>query len=160
MANLFANTQRVRVARPSKRAKLRNRDLDNFVTAEDIIKAVAEIAGCLPSEVRTGDIKMSPNGLGTAWVQCPLVAANKVDKTGRIQVGWMIARVGALEQRSLQCFRCMEKGYVRSKCTNPVDRSKTCYRCGRDTRPACAPPSPSLYTGRAQSQSSARECGL
>jgi threonine aldolase len=64
MANLFANTPGVRVARPSKRAELRVRNLDDSVTAENITKAVAEIGDCSLSEVRTGDIKMFPNELG------------------------------------------------------------------------------------------------
>jgi hypothetical protein len=128
LANLFAARKGVKVARPSKRGELRVRDLDDSVTAEDIAKAVAESGGYSLTEVKVGEVKMSPVGLGTAWVQCPLVAANKLDKVGRIQVGWVKARIGALEQRPLQCFKCLERGHLRSRCPNKEDRSKACYR--------------------------------
>jgi hypothetical protein len=63
MANLFANAPGIKVARPTKRADLRVRDLHDSATVEDVSKA--EGGGCLPTEVKMEDIQRSPAGLGT-----------------------------------------------------------------------------------------------
>ncbi|XP_011859480.1 PREDICTED: serine/arginine-rich splicing factor RS2Z32-like [Vollenhovia emeryi] len=68
----------------------------------------------------------------TVWVQCPLAVAKKVAEKRRIRVGWASARVELLDARPLVRFRCLERGHVRQQCRNPVDRSNTCYRCGRE----------------------------
>ncbi|EFN83522.1 hypothetical protein EAI_03955, partial [Harpegnathos saltator] len=28
------------------------------------------------------------------------------------------------------CFRCLEQGHVRERCSSAVERSDLCYRCG------------------------------
>lgn len=92
---------------------------------------VSKSGGCSPIDVKVGTIKTDPNGMGTAWVRCPLAAANKIAAAGaRIFVGWVRARMDILEQRPLQCFKCLEGGHVRSRCPNSTDRSDLCYRCG------------------------------
>ncbi|TGZ47951.1 hypothetical protein DBV15_12204 [Temnothorax longispinosus] len=70
------------------------------------------------------------NGLNTAWIKCPLAAHYVIQKDKKLQVGWFMVRVQALESRLLQCFKCLEGGHVRAQCTNAVDRSSQCYRCG------------------------------
>jgi hypothetical protein len=47
--------------------------------------------------------------LGTAWVQCPVEAALAISRIGKIQIGWVKARAEVLQDRPLQCFRCLEK---------------------------------------------------
>ncbi|KMQ85415.1 putative 50 kda protein in type i retrotransposable element r1dm [Lasius niger] len=79
---------------------------------------------------------MSPNGVSTAWVKCPLAAANKIVDLGKIQIGWAIATAQLLDARPLQCFKCLEGGHVRARCPNTADRSQQCYRCGKDDHKA------------------------
>lgn len=47
-------------------------------------------------------------------------------------IGWVSARVERLESRPLQCYRCLEFGHVRQRCTGEVNRTGECYRCGGD----------------------------
>lgn len=65
-------------------------------------------------------------------MRCPVTAANKIMEKGKIQVGWVNARVTLLDPRPLQCFKCLEGGHVRDQCKSTVDRSSRCYRCGRE----------------------------
>ncbi|XP_070168805.1 uncharacterized protein [Polyergus mexicanus] len=131
LCRVFAGKEEVRLARPVRKAELRLRGLDRSLTAAGIAAAVAGGGGCAAEEVRVGDIKFPTRGLGTAWVQCPLRAANKVAAARAIQVGWSRAQVELLDKRPLQCFRCLEKGHVQQHCSSPIDRRGCCYRCGK-----------------------------
>ncbi|XP_012227645.1 uncharacterized protein [Linepithema humile] len=134
MCSLFADRPEIRINRPQKMGEIRIRDLVPSATAESVAQAVAEKGRCSPTEVKVGDIKPSPTprDLPTAWAKCPLRAANKVAQEGHIAInGLFRARVEFLEVRPLQCFKCLEKGHIRAKCSNTtVDRSDLCYRCG------------------------------
>jgi hypothetical protein len=92
---------------------------------------VAKAGACTPAEVKVGQIRPAPSGVHSAWVQCPLASANQIAGVGRVRMGWMVARATLLTQRPLQCFRCLERGHVRERCTSQVDRSGACYRCGK-----------------------------
>ncbi|KMQ83300.1 gag-like protein, partial [Lasius niger] len=121
----------LRVTRPVKRAELRVFGLDDATTPEDVIQAVAEVGGCLAGDIKVGKINQSPVGrLGSIWVQCPASAAKKVVGSSPIPIGWIRARVEALEARPLQCFGCLGVGHTRAQCKEEVDRSGLCYRCG------------------------------
>nr|XP_012150535.1 PREDICTED: uncharacterized protein LOC105663797 [Megachile rotundata] len=91
---------------------------------------MASAGGCLPGEVRTGEIRHNPVGLGTLWVRCPAAAGRKIALAGHLVVGWTRVLVDALKARSLQCYRCLELRHVRQRCTSTVDRSGRCYMCG------------------------------
>lgn len=41
-------------------------------------------------------------------------------------------KVEVLEDRPLQCYCCLEGGYVAARCPNQEDRSNKCYRCGQE----------------------------
>lgn len=110
LTTLFEGNEEVRIARPTKTAELRIKDLDDSVTAEEVALAVAESGECLVGEVKTGIVSRAPNGLGTIWMRCPLMAANRVAAAGHIRVGWANARVELLDVRPLQCFKCLEGG--------------------------------------------------
>lgn len=120
-----------RVTRPVKRADLRIAGLDESVTKPELIVAIASSGGCSQEECRIGEIRRAPSGLGTVWVNCPATAAKKLAETGRMKVGWVMARVEALLPRPLLCFRCLETGHTRARCTAPQDRGNRCYRCGQ-----------------------------
>lgn len=123
------NSEDVRIARPNKCAELRISELDESITSSEVAAAVAKAGGCLPEEVKTGVIRLSPSGLGSLWLRCPVVVAKKV-AASRLLVGWVSARVDLLEPKPTRCYKCMELGHVRARCPTEVDRSNTCYRCG------------------------------
>lgn len=82
------------------------------------------------------------------------MAAIKGAEGGSIQVGWTKAKVELLEPRSLRCFKCLAKGYVRETYPDTQDRSRKCYRCdvsGHVARSCTAPPKCPICTdlGRA-----------
>ncbi|XP_047025544.1 uncharacterized protein LOC124634165 [Helicoverpa zea] len=136
------NPEDVRVSRPVKTAEVRIAGLDDSVTSEEVVAAVARSGECLPEKVRAGDIRADATGLGVVWVRCPVASAKKIADNGRLLVGWVSARVKLLQPRALRCFRCLEKGHVRAKCTAEVDRSDLCYRCGQPAHKAaqCSAP--------------------
>ncbi|XP_011860719.1 PREDICTED: uncharacterized protein LOC105557924 [Vollenhovia emeryi] len=130
MRAVVGNREGVKVTRPAKMAEIRVRDLDDSITVADVREAVAEAGGCILQDVKAGEIKLAPNGLGTIWIQCPLASAKKAAAAGRIKIGWIRARLELLENRPLICFRCLERGHVRAQCRSKVDRSELCCRCG------------------------------
>ncbi|XP_011688390.1 PREDICTED: uncharacterized protein LOC105450304 [Wasmannia auropunctata] len=97
----------------------------------DVAEAVASLGGCAPEELSVGAIRLAPNGLGTAWLRCPLRVAQAAAKTSRVTVGWARCRVEVLPARPLQCFRCHLAGHVGAACGSRDDRSDCCYKCGR-----------------------------
>ncbi|XP_011858653.1 PREDICTED: uncharacterized protein LOC105556182 [Vollenhovia emeryi] len=103
MKSVLVNREGVKVTRPQKMAELRIKDLDDSISEEEVRGVVAREAECDPTDVRVGKIRVAPNGLGTAWVQCPLTEAKKVSAKRRIRIGWVIARVEILEARPLVC---------------------------------------------------------
>ncbi|XP_029053689.2 uncharacterized protein LOC114881157 [Osmia bicornis bicornis] len=126
----------VRVSRPMKMGEMRISGLDNSVTPVEVAAALAAVGGCAPADLKVGEIRISPARLGTVWAKCPLTALKKIAASGRILVGWSSARVEALSARPLHCFRCLEKGHVRQRCTCVVDRSDRCYVCGESDHKA------------------------
>ncbi|XP_076388090.1 uncharacterized protein LOC143264501 [Megachile rotundata] len=104
--------------------------LDASVTTKEVVDAIVAATGCGTGDIRAGEVRMSPSGLGTVWVRYPLAASNKIVAARRIRVGWLSVRVEALPTRPLQCYRCLEAGHVRQRCIGHDDRSDRCYRCG------------------------------
>lgn len=35
-----------------------------------------------------------------------------------------------MEERPLQCYKCLHRGHVRAQCKSEIDRTGNCYRCG------------------------------
>ncbi|XP_025261901.1 uncharacterized protein LOC112637121 [Camponotus floridanus] len=122
----------VRVSRPVKLAELRVAGLDDSITPTEVQQAIAAAGGCSVGEVKVGKINLSPAGrLGSVWARCPAAAAKMVVDAGHLPIGWIRARVEALEPRPLQCFKCMGVGHSRAHCKAETDRSGLCYRCGQ-----------------------------
>ncbi|XP_061724529.1 uncharacterized protein LOC133530577 [Cydia pomonella] len=121
----------VHVQRPVKCAEIRIMGLDDSVSSEEVVAAVAADGGCPAEAIRSGVISRAPSGSGSLWLSCPVVAAKKITEAARIRVGWISARVVLLEAKPLRCYRCLEAGHVGAKCDREVDRSQLCYRCGK-----------------------------
>lgn len=120
----------MKIDRLTKIAELRLKGIDESITPLEITAAVTEIGGCEIEEVRVGDKRMSPAGVETAWLKCPLSAANRIVAVERMQIGWALVTVQLLDNRPLQCYKCLEGDRVRQRCPNDVDKNRQCYRCG------------------------------
>ncbi|XP_059061645.1 uncharacterized protein LOC131854540 [Achroia grisella] len=121
----------VQVSRPTKTAEMRIMGLDDSVTTQDIAEAVARDGECVPDEVKAGEIRLNPSGLGTCWVRAPILVVKKITTAARIKVGWVSAPVELLRQRPLRCFKCLQTGHVRMRCPHEGDRSGLCFRCSK-----------------------------
>lgn len=106
----------VKVTRPTKMAELRLSGLDDMTESQNVAEAMAAVGGCATWEVQVGNIRRTRGGLGTVWVRCPAVAARKLAGAGRVQVGWVMARVEALRARPIQCFKCLRTGHTIGNC--------------------------------------------
>lgn len=120
-----------KIARPTKCAEFRILGLDDSVTKDDLVAAVARQGGCSLEAIKVGEIKSTFQGTGVVLVSCPMSSAKKLALEGRLLVGWVSARVELLQARPLRCYRCLENGHVRAQCTAETDRSEECYRCGQ-----------------------------
>ncbi|XP_059054034.1 uncharacterized protein LOC131848221 [Achroia grisella] len=121
----------VQVSRPTKTAEMRIMGLDDSVTPGDIADAVARDGECSPDEVKAGEIRLNPSGLGTCWVRAPIMVVKKITTAARIKVGWVSAPVELLKQRPLRCFKCLQTGHVRLRCPHEGDRSGLCFKCSK-----------------------------
>lgn len=54
----------VRIERSTKMAELRLKGLEESISAAEIQESVAREGGCNKSDVKVGDMRMSPNGTG------------------------------------------------------------------------------------------------
>jgi len=141
----------VRVTRPFKTAEIRVKDIMDSISAVEVAAAVAEQGDCSAAEVRVGPVRPGTNRLGTAWVRCPLAAANKLTRKGSLTLaGWSRARIEGLPERPVTCFRCLRMGHVRATCPGGADLGGACYRCGESghlARDCGAPPKCPLCSG-------------
>jgi len=123
LRSVLADKQGVTVIRPQKTAEIRVRDLEDSISADEIAAVLTERGGCHPEEVRVGPIPQTPNGMGSAWLRCPLTVANTVVRGGSITIGWTRVKVEMLPERPLRCYKCWGKGHVWAACTSTEDRS-------------------------------------
>lgn len=54
----------------------------------------------------------------------------KVVKGYRLLVGWTSAHVKLLDAKPMMCFKYLELGRARARCTSVVDGSDQCFWCG------------------------------
>ncbi|XP_050561233.1 uncharacterized protein LOC126912585 isoform X2 [Spodoptera frugiperda] len=154
-ADLFAAKLRegiadvAKVARPVKSATLEVVDLDDSVSMNEVVAAIAAAGGCSVEAVHGRTIWTGRRGLGMTRVDCPVTAAKAVlNRTkGRLLIGFSSAVVRALEEQPLRCFKCFGTGHTRYMCPSSAERADTCYRCGKSghlaascdaTTPHCA----------------------
>jgi len=132
LKEVLPDRDKIRISQPTTKADLKISGLDS-VTKQEVVEVIADLDKCNSDNIKAGDIRWMPNGLGVIWVQCPANTANRVTAFGKIKVGWTIAKIEVLPSRLLQCFRCWNYGHVRYSCTSTIDRSNHCYRCGSST---------------------------
>lgn len=111
---------------------LRVKNIIDSTSVEEVIEEISRLGQCKAEEVRAGEIRAAPNGLGTLWLQCPLAAANRAAAAGKLELGWSSPVVVALEPRETRCFRCLERGHIQTACPNDTERRNMCYRCSKE----------------------------
>ncbi|XP_047533400.1 uncharacterized protein LOC125068340 [Vanessa atalanta] len=126
------------VVRPIRKVDIKVTGLDDSVTKEKIIAAVAREGSCPAEMLRCGDISRGPGYMGMVFVSCPIAVAKKLSDAGRLLVGWSSARVYVLEQRPLRCYKCMGLGHTKALCPFSAERGGLCYRCGVDGHKSAA----------------------
>lgn len=131
LREVMADKEGVHITRPTMMAEIRVRDLNDSVEPHQVADAIARAGNCSPDDIRTGVVQFTGRGMGTLWVRCPLAVANKMVAAKKIRLGWINARIEALEQRPLQCYRCLEKRHVQAQCSSGTSRADCCYRCGK-----------------------------
>jgi len=117
------------VSRPVVKADIRITGFDESVIKDEILTMTTELGECLAGDVKVGSFRSMRNGLNMTWVQCPLSAALKVARKGKVNLGWSVARVELMKARPVQCFK-WNFGHVRNNCSSPVDRTGHCFKCG------------------------------
>ncbi|XP_047041534.1 uncharacterized protein LOC124645717 [Helicoverpa zea] len=135
-ADLFATKLReavadtAMVARPVKCVALEVTDLDDSVTQEEVVAAVAAAGGCPVASVKGRAIRPGRRGMGTVRLECPVVAAKAVLAKGRLPVGLSSGGVRVLEDTPMRCFKCLGIGHTRPLCPSNAERGELCFRCG------------------------------
>uniref|UniRef100_A0A2A4K1Z8 CCHC-type domain-containing protein n=1 Tax=Heliothis virescens TaxID=7102 RepID=A0A2A4K1Z8_HELVI len=152
-ADLFASKLKeavedtAKVVRPVKCVTLEVTDLDDSVTQEEVVAAVAAVGGCAVAAVKGRAIRPGRRGMGTMRMECPVVAAKAVLAKGRLPVGLSSGGVRALENEPMRCFKCFGIGHTRALCPSTIERRELCFRCGKEghrsatceaTTPRCA----------------------
>ncbi|XP_050356289.1 uncharacterized protein LOC126777335 [Nymphalis io] len=118
------------VVRPIKRVDLKVTGLDDSVTPEKLVAAVARAGDCTPEAVKCGALQRGPGYMGMVRITCPITVAKKLSDAGRLLVGWSSAKVYVLEQRPLRCYKCMGVGHTKMLCPSKAERGGLCFRCG------------------------------
>jgi len=103
MRRVFAEDPTVKIARPT--AAIRVSGIDEAITVAKVITAIVDRDVAGPEEIRV-TISRPTNGMGVAWVRCPVRAADDLAGVGRIRIGWTFARVELTVARPSHCFKC------------------------------------------------------
>jgi hypothetical protein len=118
----------VKVTVLRRTAELRVSGLEDSVTLEEVVTAIAMAEGCYKEEVNVGVIRTAPRRLGSVRIRCPLTAARKINGStggrgdapsiGKLRIGWTAARVSPLPTGGLQCYKCLDCAAVsrRGRC--------------------------------------------
>lgn len=112
----------VKIDRPLKTAEVRVRGLEWSTTAREVAEAIAEKTRCQRDSIKTGEIRRSPQGLGSLWLKMPLAKAKILCRENHLQVGWFKVTIEMLDVRPLRCHKCFERRHVRSMCPVSADR--------------------------------------
>ncbi|KMQ87926.1 hypothetical protein RF55_12668 [Lasius niger] len=120
------------VARPITFGEVRFIGLDVTILAEKVVELIAAEGKCGVDEVKVGSILPMRNGMNTIWARCPLVAASAIASKRKVRIGWSLVKVELLNTRPVQCYKCWRHSHVRFACTSSVDRSRSCFNCGKE----------------------------
>lgn len=119
------------VSNPVTMGELRIRGIDPSTTTEDIYKELEALSGGTRHDFKVSPIRNMRNGMGVAWVSCPLQMVVRIAEIGTVALGWTRVRIELLKKRPVQCFKCWYFGHVRNKCRSDADRAGACFKCGQ-----------------------------
>lgn len=140
----------------SKTGSVRIAGFDRSIEADDIRDCITEATGCPANMIRVGKLAWNSR-TGSVVVQLPIEPALKLASLKKIGIGWSMVSIRMMEDRPVQCFRCLEFGHLRKECKATIDRSSLCYRCGeeghvaaqcRSDAPACVICGPEVESHR------------
>ncbi|XP_047023467.1 uncharacterized protein LOC124632617 [Helicoverpa zea] len=121
-----------KVVRAVKCVTLEVTDLDDSVTQEEVVAAVAAAGGCTVASIKGRAIRPGRRGMGTTRLECPVVVAKAVLAKGRLPVGLSSGGVRVLEDAPMRCFKCLGIGHTRPLCPSTANRGELCFRCGKE----------------------------
>lgn len=118
------------VRNPVARGELRIRGIDPSTTTEKIKNELEALGGCTCDDLKVSPISNMRDGMGIAWINCPLDIALKIAEHGHLKLGWTKVKIELMKKRPVQCFRCWHFGHVKTNCRSDRDRAGACFRCG------------------------------
>lgn len=124
--------EEARVLNPVAMGELRLRGIDPSTTAEEIRVELEALSGCNRQDLRVSPVNTMRDGMGVAWVKCPLEIAVRLAEKGAVALGWTRVKIELLKKKPVQCFKCWCFGHVRTSCRSEIDRTGACFRCGLD----------------------------
>lgn len=84
------------VSKPKVRGEIKFTGLDESIAEEEISWMAALEGDCCPEDVRVNSIRTTRSDLRMAWIKCPVEAAIKIFKKGKVKLGWTIVRAELL----------------------------------------------------------------
>jgi len=120
-----------KVLNPVAMGELRLRGIDPSTSTEEVYTELEAMSGCLRQDLKVSPIINMRDGMGVAWVKCPLEIAVKMAERGVVTLGWTRVKIELLRRRPVQCYKCWRYGHVRPNCRSEVERIGTCFRCGQ-----------------------------
>lgn len=130
LLQLTEEREDIKISVPSKKGDVKLTQIDCSTSEANIVEAIVALGGCIPGDVRVGEIRYSQRGNGSAIVQCPAVTVNELVKLGKIKIGWSIVLVELMPLKLNKCYRCWETGHFVTNCRSEIDRSQGCFNCG------------------------------
>lgn len=118
------------VQNPVATGELRLRGIDPSTTTEDIYGELESLSGCQHKDIKVSPIRNMRDGMGIAWVTCPLQIAVRLAEAGVVALGWTRVKIELLRKRLVQCYKCWHFGHVRNNCRAEADRTGNCFKCG------------------------------
>lgn len=87
LMQLIDGYEGIKITVPCKKADIKITQIDCSTTETHIINAIVEQGGCLPADVKVGEIRYSQRGNGSVIVQCPAKTANELVALGKMRLG-------------------------------------------------------------------------
>lgn len=87
LREVLGEHQDVRVTRPVRCGELRVTDIYDSVSSQEIVARIAEKGGYDLGAIEVAPLRVARNGMGSAWIRCPLQAALKIQAADRPRLG-------------------------------------------------------------------------
>jgi len=104
-------------------------DLDSITTDTEVETCIRQALGTHADDqcIQVKSLRQSFRGTQRATVRMKSIDAHKLEKIGRVKIGWVYARV-KIKIRAIKCFRRLGYGHRKHSCTG-TDRSEACCLC-------------------------------